>query len=163
MSSNYSIRYFVKLLRKEWSLKLLWWIPSLWCYIEPCKLHGWDCGLEVIWFRWEHNGTYPQNWGIFTQTCFFVGLAMPNNLPSRSVSVFCLFPISSLPFPWVRCNSLTPAPSFFLHGKVMRSRCEIKMLWLSLWHMMTGLGRSVKDLCTDEISSGQHQTAICGN
>lgn len=21
---------------------------SLWCYIEPCKLHGRDCGLEVI-------------------------------------------------------------------------------------------------------------------
>lgn len=21
---------------------------SCWCYIEPCKLYGWDCGLEVI-------------------------------------------------------------------------------------------------------------------
>lgn len=124
---------------------LSWWCYTMW-------------GLEVMGFQIGSQQHFPWEVHFFSHRVVF-WLLVPNNLPYVSVSVLTLpiFLLSS------SLGEVHPGPEFLVHGMVMRSRCEIKMLWPALWHMMTGLGRSVKDLCTDEISPGQLQTSMCGN
>lgn len=112
--------------------------------------------MEVIWFPWENNGNFSV-WicGIFTQRWLFVGVLVPPNLPHACLC--CLSPYFLLPWSLGEVRRPNLKPTFLLHEMLMSSRCEIKMLWLTFWHMMTGLWRSA-NLHPAEICPGKVQT-----
>lgn len=77
MSNSYGgseVKWYFEDCRSCWERNGLWNCCGgsvMCCYIEPCKLQGWDCGLEVIWFWSEHNGTFPPKLRNFYTELFF--------------------------------------------------------------------------------------------
>lgn len=115
--------------------------------------------MEVIWFHWENNGNFSglNLWNFLHRGGFLWGFWCLPNLPHPCLR--CLSPHFLLPRSPGEVRQPDLKPTFLLHEMLMSSRCEIKMLWLSFWHMRTGLWGSA-NLRPAEIYSRKSSNSV---